>query len=303
MGEIKFTVDENALQVLSNTEITANFAETKAALEELVKPYTGLIVDASNLRETKADIAKIRKVEKSIDSYRLMVKRYASAPITAFEEKCKELKAVCTDAVTAMDVQVKEIERKQKDEKIDSLRLYFDAQEKKYPDFVSFEQVFDETWENKTFPVEKAQEDIRAYIGQVEKDIDIIKSLQSDDEVALLIRYRENHDLRDAMEYNTLLNEQKKRREQERLIAEERAREAAEREQAEAERRAKEAFGEELTLPFGMPEELPKEEQSVVIPTKTVRITFRFQGTPSEIARLEEKLMSIGISNYRMDIE
>ena len=303
MGEIKFTVDENALQVLRDTEITANFAETKAALEEMVKPYQGVIVDASNLRETKADIAKIRKVEKSIDDYRKMVKKYVTVPLTVFEEKCKELKAVCTDAVTAMDVQVKEIERKQKDEKIDSLRLYFDAQEKKYPDYVSFEQVFDETWENKTFPVEKAQEDIRAYIGQVEKDIDIIKSLQSDDEVALLIRYRENHDLRDAMEYNTLLNEQKKRREQERLMAEERAREAAEREQAEAERRAREAFGEELTLPFGMPEELPKEEQAVAIPTKTVRITFRFSGTPSEIARLEEKLMSIGINNYRMDIE
>lgn len=303
MGEIKFTVDENALQVLRDTEITANFTETKAALEELVKPYQGVIVDVSNLRETKADIARIRKVEKSIDDYRKLVKKYVTVPLTVFEDKCKELKAVCTDAVTAMDVQVKEIEQKQKDEKIDSLRLYFDSQEKKYPDFVSFEQVFDEAWENKTFPIEKAQEDIRAYIAEVEKDIDIIKSLQSDDEVALLIRYSENHDLRDAMEYNTLLNEQKKRREQERLIAEERAGEAAEREQAEAERRAKEAFGEELTLPFGMPEELPKEEQSVVIPTKTVRITFRYKGTPSEIARLEEKLMSIGIENYRMDIE
>ena len=302
MAEIRFSVDENALQLLSSTEIKANFKETKAALEEMVAPYKNIFVTADTLRETKSDIARIRKVEKSIDDYRKMVKKYVSAPLTAFEDKCKELKAVCTDAVTAMDSQVKEIEQKQKDEKIDSLRLYFDAQEKRFPDYVSFEQVFDETWENKTYPAEKAQEDIRAYIAEVEKDIDIIKSIQSDDEVALLMRYSETSDLREVMEYNQILNERKKKAEQERLIAEERAREAAERERIEAEEQAKEQFGEALDLPFGMPEEKPEEEQ-FTIPTKTVQITFKYCGTASEIARLEEKLIAIGIKNYRMIIE
>ncbi len=302
MAEIRFSVDENALQVLSSTEIKANFEETKAQLEELVKPYKGVIVDASNLRESKADIARIRKVEKSIDEYRKMVKKYVTVPLTAFEDKCKELKAVCTEAVTAMDEQVKAIEQKQKDEKIESLRLYFDAQEKKYPDYVSFDQVFDDSWENKTCSIEKCQQDILSYLAEVEKDIDIIKSLQSDDEVALLIKYSETYDLREVMEYNSILEKRRKQAEQERLIAEEKAREAAEREQAEAEARAKEAFGEELTLPFGMPEVLPKEQQNL-IPTKTVQITFKFCGTPSEIARLEDRLIGIGISNYRMIIE
>ena len=159
MGEIRFAVDENALQVLSSTEIKANFEETKAQLEELVKPYKGVIVDPSNLRESKADIARIRKVEKSIDEYRKMVKKYVTVPLTAFEDKCKELKAVCTEAVTAMDEQVKAIEQKQKDEKIESLRLYFDAQDKKYPDYVSFDQVFDDSWENKTYSIEKCQQE------------------------------------------------------------------------------------------------------------------------------------------------
>ncbi len=282
MAEIRFSVDENALQVLSSTEIKANFDETKAQLEELVKPYKGVIVDPSNLRESKADIARIRKVEKSIDEYRKMVKKYVLVPVTAFEDKCKELKAVCTEAVTAMDEQVKAIEQKQKDEKIESLRLYFDAQEKRFPDYVSFEQVFDDSWENKTYPVEKAQEEIRAYIAEVEKDIDIIKSLQHDDEIALLIKYSECYDLREVMEYKSIIDSRKKK--------------------AEAEERAKDSFGEELTLPFWMPQELPTEEQ-YTIPTKTVQITFKFCGTPSEIARLEDNLIGIGISNYRMVIE
>lgn len=287
MGEIRFSVDENALQVLSSTEIQANFEETKAALEEMVKPYQGVIVDASNLRESKADIAKIRKVEKSIDDYRKMVKKYVTAPLTVFEDKCKELKAVCTEAVTAMDEQVKEIERKQKDEKIASMRLYFDAAEKKYPDYVSFETVFDPQWENKTYTVEQIQKDIMSYIGEVERDIDIIKSLNSEDEPALLIRYSENSDLGDVMAYNQTLIQKKEAASKAKLAEEEVARvEALKKAQPEPDK---------TELPFDMPEEQP------TIPTKTVQFTFRFMGTPSEIVHVENRLIEAGIRNYRMD--
>lgn len=287
MAEIRFTVDENALQVLSSTEIQANFAETKAALEEMVKPYRGVIVDPSNLRETKADIARIRKVEKSIDDYRKMVKKYVLVPVTAFEDKCKELKAVCTDAVAAMDEQVKEIERKQKDEKIASMRLYFDSADKKYPDYVSFDTVFDPQWENKTYSVEQIQKEILSYIAQVERDIDIIKSLHSEDEAALLIRYSENSDLGDVMEYNQILIRKKEAASKAKL---------AEAEIAKAEE-AKAAQPEpEITeLPFSMPDEEP------VIPTKTVQFKFIFKGTPSEIVHVESRLIEAGIRNYRMD--
>lgn len=287
MGEIRFTVDENALQVLSSTEITANFAETKAALEEMVKPYQGVIVDASNLRETKSDIARIRKVEKSIDDYRKMVKKYVTAPLTVFEDKCKELKAVCTEAVTAMDEQVKEIERKQKDEKIASMRMYFDSVEKKYPDYVSFDTVFDPQWENKTYSVEQIQKDILSYIGEVERDIDIIKSLKSEDEAALLIRYSETSDLGDVMEYNQILIRKKEAAEKARLAEEAIAK-------AEA-MKAEQPEPEVTELPFPMPDEEP------VIPTKTVQFKFIFKGTPSEIVHVESRLIEAGIHNYRMD--
>lgn len=287
MGEIRFTVDENALQVLSSTEIKANFKETKAALEEMVAPYKNVFVTSDTLRETKADIARIRKVEKSIDDYRKMVKKYVTVPLTVFEDKCKELKAVCTDAVAAMDDQVKEIERKQKDEKIASMRLYFDSAEKRYPDYVSFDTVFDPQWENKTYSVEQIQKDILSYIAQVERDIDIIKSLHSEDEAALLIRYSETSDLGDVMEYNQILIRKKEAASKAKL---------AEAEIAKAEA-AKAAQPEpEITeLPFDMPDEEP------VIPTKTVQFKFIFKGTPSEIVHLESRLIEAGIRNYRMD--
>lgn len=312
MGEIRFTVDETALQVLSSTEIKANFDETKAALEEMVRPYRGVIVDVSNVRETKADIARIRKIEKSIDEYRKMVKKYVLVPLTAFESKCKELSGVCTEAVTAMDSQVKEIERQQKEAKIESLREFFDKAEKKYPEYVSFDTVFDPTWENKTCPVEKCQNDILAYIGEVERDIDIIKSLNSEDEVALLLRYSEHGDLRDVMDYNQSLIRRKEQAEKERIaeeqrrIAEEQERirleEEAEKARIEAAKMCSEAEEipvqkEEMELPFGM----PKEEK--IIPSKTVNFSFTVTGTPAEIAHIEEILLLNGISNYRLIYE
>lgn len=312
MGEIRFTVDETALEVLSSTEIKANFDETKAALEEMARPYKGVLVDSSNLRETKADIARIRKVERSISEYRKMVKKYVLVPLTAFEDKCKELSGVCTEAVQAMDVQVKEIERQQKEAKIESLREFFGEAEKKYPEYVSFDEVLDPTWENKTCPVEKCQNDILAYIGEVERDIDIIKSLKSEDEVALLMRYAEHKDLRDVMDYNQSLirrkeqAERERQAEEQRRIAEEQERIRREEEAERARQEAAEKFGgieavpvqkEEMELPFGMPKEEP------VIPSKTVNFSFTITGTPAEIAHVEEILLTNGISNYRLIFE
>lgn len=298
MAEIKFTVDEAALQTLSSTEITANFEETKTALEEMVRPYKGVLVDSSNLRETKADIARIRKVEKSIDDYRKMVKKYVLVPVTAFEDKCKELKAVCTDAVVAMDTQVKEIEQQQKEAKIEALREFFDEVEKKYPEYMSFDAVRSDTWENKTCPIEKAQQEILEYIGTIERDIDIILSLKSEDEEALLMRYAEHGDLRDVMDYNQALVQRKQRAEQERIAREQEEKERAEREAAEMLKAQEPVDESEPPLILDLPFEMPKEIEG--IPSKTVGFSFDFCGTPSEIAHVEESLISIGIRNYRM---
>ena len=40
MAELNFVVDQNALQTVKSTVITANFDEMKEALTEFAKPYS-----------------------------------------------------------------------------------------------------------------------------------------------------------------------------------------------------------------------------------------------------------------------
>ena len=317
MQEIRFLVDENALKILSGTEIKANFDETKEALKKLVSPYTGVVVDPSTLRESKNDIARIRKVRTSIDDYRKMVKRYALAPLVAFEDKCRELGDICTEAINAMDSQVKEIERKQKYEKIASLREFFANAEKRYPEYVSFEEVFSASWENKTYPLEQCKADIMEYLGAVERDIDIIKSLGSEDEPALLLRYQEHGDLRDVMDYNRSLMDAKAaaakagcetetiNRSEKRAPIQAPDRDGITLEEAAETAEASVKAGVSLEAASRVLEDVADQMRAgttpdSVIPTQTVEFSFRFTGTLAEIANEECFLISNGIKNYRM---
>lgn len=211
MREILFEVDNYALDIVKNLQIRANFAETKAALEELTAPYKNLIVTADMVDVAKSDRAKIRKVENSIDEYRKTVKRMYSRPLAEFEEKCKELTSICKDASDNLDEQVKEFENAEKQKKIDTLEFFFQEQPKKHGDFISFMDVYDERWKNVTFSIDSAKEIICEAIKKTDTEVDIIKALNSPFEVTLLYEYKVCHDITKVLQQKAVLEEEAKK--------------------------------------------------------------------------------------------
>ena len=90
--EFKLTTD---LTPIKQTVLTANFEEVEAQLRELMAPYENLVLREEDVAEGKNVLARIRKVEKTIDDYRKSIKKDFTAPLAPFEEKCKALTAVC----------------------------------------------------------------------------------------------------------------------------------------------------------------------------------------------------------------
>ena len=121
--EFKLTTD---LTPIKQTVLTANFEEVEAQLRELMAPYEKLVLREEDVAEGKNLLARIRKVKTTIDDYRKSVKRDFTAPLTAFEEKCKALTAICTESETNLSEQISKFNEQRKAEKLSGLKAYFD---------------------------------------------------------------------------------------------------------------------------------------------------------------------------------
>ncbi|MFR1675601.1 MAG: DUF1351 domain-containing protein [Fusobacterium sp.] len=98
-------------------ELIFNFDELKDQLSERLENYKGLVVTEDNEREVTKDKAELNKLVKAIDDYRKNQKKEMSAPITEFENKCKELTSLVTNVVTPIADQLKAFEDARKEEK------------------------------------------------------------------------------------------------------------------------------------------------------------------------------------------
>lgn len=235
MAEINFQIDSTALQTIRDIDLKANFEETKTALEEIMQPYTVVVVSEDDISSAKTDRAKINKVKTNIDSYRKMVKAAYNEPYKRIEEKFKELTAICDKGIANIDYQLAEFEEKRKQEKLSFLEdYYFHKVTKDNPEYITFKQALHPKWENKTVSLEECQKYINDAVQKVDKEVNTIRSLHSQWETSLLDEYSRTHDILAALALNERLTE-KAQQEAERKRREKELHEERERRQAELE--------------------------------------------------------------------
>lgn len=283
MAELKFVIDNNALDIIRNTPINANFDEMKAALTEFVEPYENLIVSEDAIPEAKADRAKLNKVEKSIDEYRKMVKRAYTEQFSGFEDKCKELTGIVSKASAKIDMQVKAYEERKKDEKLMNLRIFFNDMND-VPEYLKFEDIENPKWGNVTYSMDQCMDEIKRAVEDTKLNIETIKGLHSEYELSLLQRYKETHKIADAIALNGQLYQAKERAERERKIAEQM------RLEAEKKRREKET----------------QVELETVVVEKKYKVCIDVEATKHQIFEIEKILSDMGVSfslNFKMGAE
>ena len=298
MAELNFIVDNNAIEVVRQTELKANFTEMKAALTEFCEPYKHLIVSEDAISQAKADRAKVRSVANHIDEYRKFVKKAYTEPLKVFEDKCKELTALCDEASDNIDEQVKAYEAKRKEEKIFLLKDYYDHAEKKYPAYAQWEFLYNEKWGNVTYSLDKAHKDIDNGIATVDREVTAILALHSEWQLSLLDKYKQTHDMVEVLSLHERLAASK---EAEIL----RKKEQEERERQEALRREEEAKAQAQANAQNV-EYVPEEEWKELDDPKTKEqlyvATFSITGTYPEIVAFKDYLRKHLISFTMKDV-
>lgn len=308
MTELNFVVDQTALDLVRNTPIEANFEEMKAALTELTAPYKNMVVTEDGIANAKADRAKIRKAEVGIDEYRKRIKKLYTEPLNTFEAKCKELTAICKESSDNLDMQIKQFDEKKRQAKLDALKTYYDQHEKKYPDYMSYERVFNPRWGNATYKLEDAKEEISAYINSVDVNVAYVRSLNDEFEPFMLDGLKQGKTINEVMGDTLRLRQQKEYQEKKQREAEERAKREAEiqaraieqlKAQQEADRQKYAPVpdvdnGKEIRHAVVEPDVIKPQEGKVDVEMHTVRIWV--QGTKEQLAELSDLMKLAGVT-------
>ena len=127
-------------------QITFNYEELKQELTEKVSMYETLVYTDDQIKQAKADKANLNKLKKALNDERIRREREYMQPFNDFKQKINEIIGIIDKPVAVIDKQVKEYEEKQKSEKMEAIKEYWDNCD--VPEGLSFEKIFDNKWLN-----------------------------------------------------------------------------------------------------------------------------------------------------------
>ena len=199
--------------------VSFNYQELKKEIAERTLPYKGLIVTEDAIPTAKADLAKLRKLEKAIDDRRKDVKKEYNAPYMEFEAKIKDILSDIQAAEQNIDSQVKAFEKKVEDEKLAQIQKFFGLAFGELAEEVRFETIYNPKWLNKGYKMPEIEEEIAAAANKLHADIGVVKSLKSPHETSLLSNLFSCLDLGEVMvQHNKLMELDERRKAQDEAI-------------------------------------------------------------------------------------
>ncbi|MEI3530647.1 MAG: DUF1351 domain-containing protein [Bacilli bacterium] len=205
---------ENEIQAKINGFATVedNISEAKEYALKLKEYYSTLVFTDEQIVEAKGERASINKVVKKIADYRKNIIVEFKKPIELFETTAKETEKILKETADFVDVQVKNFENKEKKEKRNQVQTIFDELigKEALSELINLEMVFDERYLNKTYSLEKVEEDLFNKIRKIADELTAIKNLNSEHELALINMYLKDFDLSKVIVESNRLEELKK---------------------------------------------------------------------------------------------
>lgn len=294
----------NEIQVIVNQqpgEIRFNYEDIKLTLQEKLSIYKDAVVTEDGKTIAKKEVASLRRLKKEMDDRRKNVKKEWNEPYEEFNSKVQTLLSMIDEPILLIDSQVKAFDKKQKQEKKTKIKALYEELIGDIREYLTFEKVYLQSWENTSTSMKKVQEELQARIDSVQKDIFAIRSIQSEAVPKALEMYKDSMDAMSSVQYINNYERQKQEileREQRRKEEEEERRRQAEIARIRAEERARieeEEPAEMIPEAAAEDEELPFEQPS----TRTV--FYKVVATEEELEQVEMAFNSIGIYFSRRD--
>ena len=206
-----------------------NFEELKAEIEEIVREYETAVYTDDAIKQMKTDRAKLNRFVNAISGERTRIRKLLLKPDERFGQEVKELTGIVQRAIDNIDGQVKDYERRQREEKTAKVRDFYDANIHDIEAYLPFERVMKPEYANASTTMKSIKEEILALIQKVDEGLAILNEVDSPYAGDMKKVFLETYDIGAAMAKRNQLESEAENR---RLYMEEKERRKAEREAA-----------------------------------------------------------------------
>lgn len=156
-------------------KISFNYEELKQELQEKAKLYAAIVYGDDEIKQAKADKASLNKLKKALNDERIRQEKEYMKPFNEFKAQVNEIIGIIDNPISVIDEQVKLFEDKQKKEKLERIKEFWESTE--HPEWLTCKQIFDQKWLNATVSLKKVQEAITERLAQIVEDIKTLESL------------------------------------------------------------------------------------------------------------------------------
>lgn len=206
-------INENELQlVITKKELgslTTNAKAIKEKVKEILPNYKAENYDETNIDKAKTDKAMLNKTSKLLNDERIKIEKEFMKPFEEFKSEVTETCNLIKQASAEIDVIVKEVDNKAKEERKNKIIEIFNANVNELKDVLSLEKIFDDKWLNKSSFREdgtfKLEEELINKINVIRNDLITIGELNSKYEVELKNDYLNHFQLGEVIRKNNEL--------------------------------------------------------------------------------------------------
>ena len=157
--------------------IEFNYDELKAEIVNLTGKYNGIAYTEDQIKEAKADKAKLTKLKKTMNDERIRLERDYMAPFTEFKAQVADLISIVDGPIREIDGQLKRYEEARKAAKKEEILAYIDNIGG-VPGDISTEKIFNPKWLNATYTTNAIRGEIDATFAQIRENLDTLNSLE-----------------------------------------------------------------------------------------------------------------------------
>lgn len=276
-------------------KIDWNFEELKAEISAAAQEYETSVYTDDTIKSAKADRAKLNKFVDALNAKRTDIRKQLLKPDEQFGREVKELTGIVQKAIDNIDGQIKDYERRQREEKTQRIRDFYEENIHDLAEYLPFEKVMRPEYANVSTSMKSIKESISTLIQKVGEGLAIINETDSKFVGDMKRVFLQTYDIGAALTERNRLETEERNRE---MYMEEQRRRKAERdarEQAEAQRimqaGAKAEAASEATEPQvnAQPAEEPVYE-----------MRFCVHGTRDQILKLRDFMKANNISFERI---
>ena len=190
-------------------EIQWNNEELKQEITATMQEYKSLAFTEENIKDAKADRAKLNKLRTAFEDERKKIKKQCMEPYTKFEKQVKEIVSLIDEPIALIDSQIKEVDDQKKAQKQKDIEELFGSLG--FQNFVTLDKIFDPKWLNASVAMSKIEEQMKSQMFQIGHELETIRKLP---EFAFEAKelYKKTLDMNQAIQEGQRLAEIQKRK-------------------------------------------------------------------------------------------